>query len=132
MTSKVKLGRPAFEDTRPPDFTKQDFIDAIVKSTILTRLEGEEVYFDLIDSIEAALIDGRTVVMPRIGKLNVKRRPPRRHFLTFTPKEGILKPAHRVVLFKVSKFMYKAVRKVLPTDDEWSETEVFDNDKRLK
>ena len=89
--------------------TKPELIDRLAEETGTTKAQAERDLTALYSVITAALVAGDSVVIPGIGKFEVKERAERKGRNPSTG-ESVIIPASKAVTFKATKTLKDAVR----------------------
>lgn len=88
---------------RAMNLTKHEVIDSIVHSTGYPQKEVSDVVQKTLDTIAAALADGRNVEFRQFGVLELQVRKPRMGRNPNRPEMKVLIPLRAVVKFKAGK-----------------------------
>lgn len=92
------------------NITKSDLVAEAAKEAGTTKAATEKVVNSLLDSIEGALVGGRSVTLVGFGTFSVGTRQARKGRNPQTKKE-IQIPAAKVAKFKPGKLLKDAVNK---------------------
>ena len=91
--------------------TKTDLINAVAKSTELTKKKATEVVAATLDTITAELVKGEKVQLVGFGTFQVSKRAARTGRNPQDPKKTIKIPAKTVPAFRAGKALKEAVNK---------------------
>lgn len=99
-----------------PDFKKGDWVAAISKREIVNKLQAEEIYFNILNDLQDALLEGRSIPLPYIGELMVKRMPSKNAHVNFPEPAIIKKPAYRRLVFQPTLEFKRQIKPVIDDD----------------
>lgn len=90
---------------------KSELISSIAEKSGLTKVDSTKALDALIETVEAALVDGDKVQLVGFGTFEVRNRKAREGRNPRNPEEKIHIPASKAPVFKAGKTLKEAVNK---------------------